>query len=265
MSGLKPTDCIILGSGASVLDLDLRQRQLLNSHPSTLALNKFLLFNEIAQIVPKNVFLADSHFPAPLVARDLLVTAKKMSTPIRIFLNQSYADLFGKASTCKSFARRVVRHYQISRQYRYWSGVTLSYPNLTFFKSSPFANNRPLFWASDLSEELYFHRGSLTTALNLADIVFSPKRIILVGVDLNDPRCFFDDDPRLIKYRDHTYVATEKEYGMHGTACPHPTAAPIQEILKDIVQFLQRKGLQVCSANPNSLLCCLGICPSLSI
>jgi hypothetical protein len=84
----------ILGSGASLLRLTNLERSLLNRHPCTLAMNKYLLFHEKLDIIPSDFFLADRQFPSHLVADRSLKVASKIKEKITFYLHSYYSDIY---------------------------------------------------------------------------------------------------------------------------------------------------------------------------
>ena len=81
-------DCFIIGSGSSLLNLTVEEKEYLNNHPHTLAMNRYLLFFEKIGVVPKDLFLGDYH--SILSHRVLLKTIKKINK-LSIFPNY-YVD-----------------------------------------------------------------------------------------------------------------------------------------------------------------------------
>ncbi|MFC2023765.1 hypothetical protein ACFLT5_03395 [Chloroflexota bacterium] len=247
----------IIGSGASLLDLSAEERQYLNHHANTLAMNKYLLFYEKVGVIPKNLFLSDRHFPAQRVFFESIDRARQLRPPPRYFANRYYKRLFHWAPTRLWWNLR--ERLRILLRNGYWIPLTLNYRNLDFFDSG-LANDRSFCWARSLMEELYFYRGSLTTAINLASIVFPGCHIYLVGVDLNSDVAFYADEIE----RRHDLLDQYHEIGRNEEK--HPTAVTIQgypgiqSVMPKIVKLLRADGVQLLCCNPDSLLARLRIC-----
>ena len=256
------SECVIIGSGRSLLDLTGAEKDYLNRHPHTLALNKYLLYHDKVGVVPKFMFLADRHYPAHRVIVDSVEIARRLPTRPRFYLNVYYKWFFRFKPRIRSVRWALQQRQTIYQERQDWIPLFLSYWKLSFFHSEPERNDRPFFWASRLKEELFFFRGSLTTAINLAHVIFPGKTIKLLGVDLDSEKSFFAEEAaRVPKYYDDTNDPVAQKAGQHLTAIPLCGFKPIQSIIPRIMEHLASVGVQLVCSNPTSLLCQEGICP----
>jgi len=261
-SNALPAECVILGSGRSILNLSGAEREYLNGHSCTLAMNKFLLFHEKAGVIPRFGFLADWHFPAARVFVEMVRLARKIPRRPVIFAHRRYKDLFEIRWQIQSLRRQFSERKRVYAEHGYWMPWSLGTSGVRFFHSEPERNDRPLFWANALDEELFFFRGSLTTAINLATVAFPSIRTIkLIGVDLNTNESFFHEElgqrPELT---DTVYGEQQKRSPLHLTAVPMHSFPPIQTMLPAIVELLANRGIALVCCNPDSLLCREKIC-----
>jgi hypothetical protein len=255
-------ECVILGSGRSLLDLSDGERAYLNAHPNTLGMNRFLLYHEKVGIIPKAVFLADWHFPAQRIFVDLVRAARRLHPSPRFFAHSYYKSFFDRPPLHPIALRRFLGvRRRFYKKYGYWLPAFLPRVETTYFQSEPEKNSRPLFWARSLDEELYFHRGSLTTALNLVSVVYPVRKIKLLGIDLNGDKSFFAEEvERTQKHADVAQDTIAAQVGQHFTAIPHNGHEPIQAVIPGIVDRLRQDGIELVCSNQRSLLCQEQIC-----
>ena len=168
--------CFIYGSAPSLLDLTDEERAALNAHPATLAMNKFLLFKEKAGLEPTAAFLADRQFPAQLVFKRMVEVGRRMPVRPQLSINEYYRRLFSRKRTDRPWRKQ--ERKKLLAQHSFEMPTFQRYRDMTFFKSGQ-NSLRPFFWAGDLSQELYFYRGSLTTALNLMNVLYPKRRITI--------------------------------------------------------------------------------------
>ncbi len=262
--------CFIIGSGQSMLDLSSRELQLLNKHTQTLALNKFLLFHKKINLVPKFCFLADRHYPAQFVFFESLRIARKLGSEIRFFVNEYYRETL--VFPGRNFKTALERRKQVYAENGYWMPFLSSYKNIEYFKNDQCSDPRSFYWAETLQEKLFFYRGSLTTAINLAAIVFPGSDICLVGVDLKELSPFFEQEIKKV-HRLHNGLnegtlrkhKMAQDAGIHLTALEYNGTPGVQAVLPRVVSHLQERGVDLVSANCNSLLVEEKICSYRSI
>jgi hypothetical protein len=118
-------------------------------------------------------------------------------------------------------------------------------------------------WARRLEEPLYHRRGSLTVAINLLAILHPGRDVKLLGIDLSDPRYFYDDEitPGNRETLVHDSYFRGIEAGRHVNALPSPK---YPDTLLDSVASarsqLRRDGVELWCCNPRSLLVEKGVC-----
>jgi hypothetical protein len=251
-------ECYILGSGRSILDLSATEKQYVHNHPNTLALNKYFLFWEKTGILPKALFLADFKFPGMKVYVETIRKAKRQGAAIPFYANFRYSEFFDSPLDKTRWKLRM--RWRLFRHFRYLPPLTIAYEPLIFFRVK--AENEQIVWARDLSETLFHRRGSLSTAINLATIVHPGCRIKLLGVDLNDPKWFFDEElrmrPDLI---DHSYHRS-RAAGRHATALKSDEyEGTIQDTIRELMPCIHNSGSDLVCCNPESLLVTHDVCP----
>lgn len=252
-------DCVILGSGRSLLRLTATERDYLSRHPRVLAMNKYLLFWEKLGVLPSAMFLADTKPSGVRVFHETLRILGTLERPLPYYVNADFFRLFVEP-TDRAFIKATRRWWKADYGYEPEKGVVVSYPLLRPFLVE--TEQKTFRFGSNLNEVLYHRRGSLTTAINLAAVIWPRATIKLLGIDLSDPGYFFDEElqaqwPELI---DPSYERTKRE-GQHATALP--TAAfegTVQEGLRAVNEHLGRMGTQLFCCNAESLLVRDGVC-----
>jgi hypothetical protein len=271
----------ILGSGESLLNLKTKEKALLNAHPHTLAMNKYLLFYEKIGVLPKDFFLADCQFPAHLVANRSLKIVSKLKNNLRFYLHTYYQDFFGPPDlinhyTLKTFPsilffkNGLLKRLKVLKNHHYWIDLKPYRTQIKYFDCD--FSSTVLNWSESLDQTLYFYRGSLTTSINLANIIYPETDICLLGVDLNSKNSFYESEiaklPEFEKHADPRHAERMKmslRSGKHATILTYNGAPGIQSVMPDIVKILKRRGLNLFCANPNSYLVKEGICSYRSI
>jgi hypothetical protein len=254
--------CFILGSGASLNDLTPQEREYLNGHSCTLAFNKYLLFWDEVGIIPTDFFLTDRHFPAHIVLARSIQISRQLQKPISFYLDRFYAKY------CSTQPRQIIdglRHRLIIwKKYRFWIPFRITGTQVNYFQNI-LANDRSFRWATTLSEPLYFYRGSLSSVINLATIIYPECDIKLLGVDLNSNEYFYGD--RIKKYPellDRFYFLGNKA-GKHPTIIGEGSASSILNVMPKIVNHLRSLGIDLTCCNPKSLLVTEGVCSYLPV
>lgn len=255
-TGGTPHATYVLGSGPSLLRLTESEKRFLGNEPFVFAMNKYLLYWDKVGVHPSHYFLADTHTPAYLVLHRSARRARELARPPLFCIHRTYAQFVNAGLGTKLGSLRDVARES-------WRTRTplgfLNLPRVLFFDSS-IHNDRPLEWAASLAEPLYFYRGSLTVLLNLATILNPGRPIYLLGVDMNTPVSFYEEeiarDPRL----HDRYRAIGLREGVH------PTVAAVSGIpgILDRWDFVSRScaaaGCTIYNTNPDSLLVEKGLC-----
>ncbi|TVP61459.1 MAG: hypothetical protein EA343_14080 [Nodularia sp. (in: Bacteria)] len=249
-------ECFIIGSGRSLLKLTSEEKNYLNAHPHTLAMNKYLLFHEKIGVIPKAMFIGDFHFPAHKVFLETIKQALRLNFKPTYYADQYYKELF-----IKPFYRpywNLKTRYNLYRNKSFFAPLNVSYEKLKFFKAT--LRDHPEFiWGESLNDELFFQRGSLSTALNIAYIIYPSCKIKLVGIDLTEPECFFEEELKLRSdLRDTYYDELAQKARRHFTAVP-TQAGTVLDKFPLIKEKLKIKGGDLFCCNPNSLIVSEGL------
>ncbi len=255
----KKNECFIIGSGRSLLNLTSEEKQYLNAHPNVLALNKYLLFYETIGILPKALFIADGHYPTPMIVFKIMRKAQTLAQKPTYYLDEFYRKLFVIPPLESVWARK--QRDKMFTGHEYVAPLGIDYPNVAFFKHR-WAEYSGFSWAKTLKEPLYWFHTSLLTAINLAFIIYPGCDIKLLGVDLQGAEAFYHEEimkhPDLL---DHHYQRSIKELGQHPTAVAQtPDGRTMFDALEMIVLELEKHGVKLLSCNPNSLLVTKNIC-----
>lgn len=244
-------ECFIIGSGSSLLRLSDDEKAYLNNHPNTIGMNKYLIFHDIINVVPKYMFLGDYHFPAHKVFKETIDIAENNFPKIIFFVDRYYYNLFVNPLSDIYFNLKerlilLLKHFYLAR-------LIIKYDNLYFFKAQRKYLNS-FFWGNTLEQELFFHKGSLTTAINLANILFPGCNIKLIGVDLNNPYYFFEQI--LEKRKDLFDPITHIKSRETGKFFPviKTKVGSILDYIPDIVNELKSQNINLYCCNKESLL-----------
>jgi len=253
----------IIGAGTSLLNLTDDEKTLLNDHPRTFAMNKYLLFYDILGIVPKAVFLADSHYPAQYVFFESIKIANQLNPKPHFFANIFYKKLFSRSILDLDFV--LYFRYHTYRYFHYWIPWFFNYEKITFF-NNPNLGRKDFFWGKSLDDDLYFYRGSLTTAINLVNILYPECDICLLGIDLKSIDAFYTSQlqkhPALLR-KSANEIKKEsfaQDAQKHLTSLTYNGTPGVQHVLPNIVSHLKNQGINLYSGNPDSLLVEEGIC-----
>jgi len=244
-------ECFIIGSGSSLLNLTDDEKMYLNNHPNTMGMNKYLIFHDLLNIVPKYMFLGDYHFPAHKVFKETIEVAKNRYPDIKFYVDRYYYNIF--VNQLSNILFNLKERLILLIKYFYFAELTIKYENLLYFKAQRKYLNR-FFWGKSLEDELFFHKGSLTTAINLANILFPGCNIKLIGVDLNNPYYFFEQI--LEKRKDLFDPITHIKSRETGKFFPviRTNAGSIVDYIPDIVNELKSQNINLYCCNKESLL-----------
>lgn len=248
-------DVYVLGTGRSLLDLTGAEREYLHQHPRTLAINRYYMYYEKLGVLPKMLLLADFNYFADLILRSTIDKLNAKGHRLPFYVNDGYLDFYRtpwyRRRLFKQRARRMLR-----RRYSYDPPRGL--PGYSDLVGISVANETPYFkWASDLQKPLYHRRGSLSSALNLINILYPGHDVKLLGIDLSSPGYFYDE--AITEENRDQWVDDKYKYSMQ--AGSHAAARPKNHdpvTLTDVTGWIQtefsRQGLEVFSCNRESLL-----------
>jgi len=262
--------CYIFGSGRSILDLTPEEKDYLNAHPNTLSMNKYLAFHEKVGVVPAAHFIADHHYPAHWCVAESIRRARHLVPKPRLLLHNYYRRLFQwnlrSAWRVRSLLWGLSTRWSLWKTHRFWFPLFTPRTSITWFHSQE-DSRKPFCWAETLNDQLYFYRGSLTTAINLCNIIWPGRDVCLLGVDLNTRRAFYQEDidamPELfatMKQSAQERAALSLEQGVHATALTYRGVPGVQAVIPMIVKELERRNVRLLCCNPKSLLVTDGLC-----
>jgi len=169
------SDCFILGSGRSLLRLTNSEIDYVNSSPFTLAFNKYLIFYRKIGIVPTHHMIGDAHPKAMLALEETLNVCVRDNLNVTFFLTH---ELLAQFIDDRKFVDFFIKNN--------FNAKTI------LFKRSHWLWGAK--WAKSFGDNIFHYRGSLTGAVNITSILNPGKTIKLLGVDLNDPYYFFQEE-----------------------------------------------------------------------
>ncbi|WP_348766041.1 hypothetical protein [uncultured Salinisphaera sp.] len=244
----------ILGTGRSLLDLGTEERRYLDSHPRTLGMNRFYLNYERLDICPSMLILSDVNYYADLILRGCIERLNSEGRCLPYYVSDEYLRFYRTGPFRElRLKRRVSR--RLKRKTGYKPGPLPAYDNLRGFPVSNEA--KEFYWATDFETPLYHRRGSLTVAINLANILYPDCDIKLLGIDLSNPGYFYDD---LITAESRDMWVDEKydqskEAGTHASARPKThDSTTLCDVMRNVMSEFNRQGRGLYCCNPQSLL-----------
>ena len=224
-------DVIVLGSGKSILSLSQREVEYINECEVKISLNKFMAFYAKSRILPSHVFYVDCYESSVRQFLDFIVNKciKDKIEDLNFVFGRDYEGGFDE----EKFEELCYNVDFITHQM--WNN-----PNNT--------------WAESLEEPLFHYRGSLSTALNYVAIKYPGRTIKLVGVDLDSPDHFFEEEliSLGLEHRDWTYEIARNQ-NLHFSALNY-MGSTIFDKFDYMISCLSSTGNQIYNCNPNSLL-----------
>lgn len=224
-------DVIVLGSGPSILSLNQKEIDYINECEVKIAMNKFMAFHEKARIIPSHVFYVDCYQDSVRSFLRLIIQycIRKGIEDLNFVINKECEDEIDQ----QKFAELCYNVEYITHQL--WND-----PNNT--------------WKKTLDEPLFHYRGSLSTVLNYISIKYPCRNIKLVGVDLNTPDHFFEEELKNLglDYKDWTYDFA-RVGNRHFTALDY-MGTTIFDKFDFIISNLNLTRNFLYNCNPNSLL-----------
>lgn len=262
----------ILGGGPSLLNLTDAEKAHLNQHPNTLAMNKYLMFWEMVGVVPKQMMQTDFGSPiAKIVASETLRIRQEIAPTMTYYTHPSLTRFFFKPRTLRAWLHAVRRRWRFRQQHGYWIPLNLVYDHIVYIDVA--IDSDDFSFAQSLDEPLYHYRGSLTSAINLAAILFPQADIKLLGVDMNGYSAFYEMDPmpvdlpRYHRYRSYglkkqtQHHQESRKRDIHVTAATEAGKPGVQTVIPHIRTALQQQGRDLYCCNPQSLLVVEDLCP----
>ena len=282
---MKRESAYIIGSGPSLLDLTEQEKCFLNEHRNTLSLNQYLLHWDTVGVIPKQPLMADGQFPCIKIFVETQKVIQELKTSIDYYVPQNYLNYFPAGLNWREWKHAIRKRLQVWRKFGYRMPLRINRDNLSVFSQASEARYQHLisedgwYWAKTLNDPLYFWRGTLTSAINLASILWPDADIKLLGVDLNSYGYFFDpkrgeeDREDFHKFNEKRLSETSAVHhrkshaqNTHATAVTYEqdgkTPLPgIQSAFPRMMEELAKTGNTLNCSNPNSLLVTDGVCP----
>ncbi|WP_397303643.1 hypothetical protein [Nonlabens ulvanivorans] len=206
---------VVLGSGYSINQLPENLVSWINKCAARIAVNKFGYFYDDTEIIPTDLYFHDNlNSTADFFLRQSIDKLSSLGS-IKFYLNVNLKSYVFRSKL--SFNLRQLHRIFITNTIRFLR-YTIKPIHLSSFNSLKkrlnkknefkdiyissdstvrFIEIKELFdinntWGKSYNEILYHFRGSLTTVLNTIAIEYPNYKILMVGVDLNDNRYFFD-------------------------------------------------------------------------
>jgi hypothetical protein len=231
--GFRFSEVCILGSGPSLLELSEAERSHIRAQ-ATIGMNRYYLFDDITGIPPAFVCIAD--YDSEFARRIFLACCRKAKHDARppLFLLE-----------------------------RHFMPFTPPYLRTIYFTRPQ--GKRNLSWSSNLDAPLFNHCGTLSGLLNLCGILRLAPHIRLLGIDLDRPGYFFEEQ----RSRHPEYFGAVDDRasakGVHWTMKPvgSKTAVQGENILthwQDMMKELAVQGMRVSCPRSDALLVREGHC-----
>lgn len=273
---------VILGSGESINQLTKEQRKFINSCSVKIAINKFAAFYEKAEIVPTHIYFTDHHIGAP---RNMLLYIidkfkKEKIRNITFIVSIFYSNTFKTPFYFYLYTiKRLVVNKTVNIMYRlndkFFKRINVpvskkikSRLNLIFKKDISYISipsqikvqyvdiqdwlQKGGKWAKDLNTPLYHFKGSISSTLNYVSIVFPNKKVLLVGVDMNSSKYFFEEELNKLDFITHDWTdKVVKKNNKHISIIPY-NGVKIDDEMPYILRELSKTNNTLFSINKNS-------------
>jgi hypothetical protein len=248
--GQAEDDIYLLGCGRSILDLTEAERARIARSRCVLALNKFVLFHDVAKIRPTHVWFAEDHWPAPLVLGDIFAHCRRHRLEgLTFILSPGFGGLHeSPLSHARAAVGRVLRR-AVGR--RYWNSYLVPCGSRFEVVTKNFWLGGGE-WATEPGQPLFHLRTSFTCALNYLAVNHPGSHIRLVGTDFNSDGYFFQD--RMHRYQgrwDDWTTSIQKEHKQHFAAIEHE-GKTVFDAFPYMREQLDRAGIRLSCPNPSS-------------
>lgn len=225
---------VVLGSGPSIAELTDEERDIISGLP-TIAMNRYLPFWEMIGLWPSYVFAADSRGVAPRVFLEICKTIHSCDLPAPKMLLENYYRL------C----------------------VPAGLDAICFSRDDQLGTN--LNWADDPLQPMFFHRGSLSTLMNVISVFRIARNIALIGIDLNRAGTFFDCKKSACPTFFNEWEHDGATNGRHATTVEiNGWKGSILDHWNLVNDGLTRNGIQLVSLSDKSELVVRGLCQYMS-
>ncbi len=273
---------VVLGSGKSINDLSISQRQKINACSVKIALNKYGAFYNKSKIVPTHIFFHDDYDTASkFFLRYIIKYLRKSKIKPLIFIvsskNRGYffckSRLFYFNYVVKSLKINIIRNsvkclrvllkpyslkkFNILKKKIEGANFPIDikrmallprHSKVVYIDVQPW-NKRGNKWASKITEPLYHYRGSLTTVFNYISIAFPNRKVLLVGVDFNTSGYFFDEELKRLRFETSDWTTSiSREHNMHFSIINYE-GTKIDDEMPFMLKNLERSNNKVFSVN----------------
>ncbi|WP_158633554.1 hypothetical protein [Tautonia sociabilis] len=243
-------DVFLLGCGRSVLDLSDADRAAISRSRCVLALNKFILFHDVARITPTHVWFTEDHWPGPRVLRDIFAHCRRNRLEGLTFIITPQPRIFHDRRLTYTRAR-------LGYTWRNALGRKMLEPFLPPPRSRLERVERHFWldggsWATEPGQPLFHLRTSFTCALNYLAVTHPGAHIHLIGTDFNSGGYFFEE--RMARFRgrwDDWTTSTQREQGRHFATIPHE-GKTVFDAFPYMREQLDRAGVRVSCPNKES-------------
>ncbi|MBW2058247.1 MAG: hypothetical protein JRH07_16075 [Deltaproteobacteria bacterium] len=249
-------EIFVIGSGASLNRITEDEAYYVNGAEAVISFNMYLIFWKRVGIVPTHHIMLD-YVHNRFVYEMVFDTCRKNGFWRTRFLLHRYWE--GRIYTDPAVfywrkVKRALRGRGPTDMVVVDSRLEIGYLDI-----GPW-DRLEYLWGRGLDERLFHFRGTLTTAINVAHVLDPHATIKLLGVDLNTPDYFFQDQmPRLIRLkRKEGSSDLDWEYnlraGRHGTVLPYGELPPMTAAFPFIRQQVEATGGRIFCCNKESLL-----------
>jgi hypothetical protein len=278
------SECYIIGSGPSLLTLSEEEKQHLNSSEKTLSLNQYLVHWRKVGIKPKKHIMADGYFPAIRLFVDTINEIRRLGESVEYFAHTNYQRYFPLRRNYRSLKHGLRLRLQTIRDFRYYVPYGIDCGRVRWFTQAAqmLPENAEIavdaMWATSLQVPLFYWRGTLSSAINLANILWPGCNVKLLGIDLNSYGYFFDPEFGMKDNEKLSLFDKKRLSGVHAdhhsksrSLRTHATAVSfesketrvlpgIQACFPFITKALERTGSSLFCCNPDSLLVTENVC-----
>ncbi|RAJ16976.1 hypothetical protein [Olleya aquimaris] len=206
---------VVLGSGYSINNLPESLISWINQTKARIAINKFGYFFDLTKVKPNKLYFHDCNDEtAEFFLRQSIEKTSKLddisyylSSEIEQYVCHEKLKYLSKITRFRSIhflvsiLRKLYKPFFKNSFNRIREDIELKNSFKPIFikkkNKTKFIRIESLFsenniWGNSFNDSLYHFRGSLTTVFNVISIDYPKTNILMLGVDLNDNRYFFD-------------------------------------------------------------------------
>ena len=245
--------CVILGSGESINQLTPEQLDFINSQPVRIGLNKYSAYFHKAKITPTHIYFTDIFSEA---SRNYLQLIFRKLTDLDLGPTYILNKKVRYRATKNRLGHKVLKlaYWLPNLFFNHFKTILLLPKSGTFeFIGYQSWNDPSNTWSTTLTKDLFHFKGSLSTVFNYCALKFSDHDILLVGVDFNGSRYFFQDelDQEEFETSDRTTAMTKTE-NKHFSLIPTEDGLTLFDKLPYILEKLAEQNIAVHSISASS-------------